>query len=208
MGGKWRGRERKSPRQTKDRNRIPLFLIVCEGQKTEPQYFEGFVKSGKKPRVGIILHEETGEPLTLVRVAKVAKAEAQQKAKRENDPFLKFDQVWCVFDIDEHPGIPDAMTMANDNGIDLAISSPCFELWLYLHFKDSPGGMHRHKLQKLMEKVVPDYDKHIDYAVYETGYPDAVKRASKLADQAKLVGDPIYNPSTGVYRLTELIRGD
>ena len=97
--------------------------------------------------------------------------------------------------------------MAAANDIELAISSPCIEIWLILHFRDSPGGMDRHKLQKLMKKFIPDFDKHIGYAAYEAGYLDAVTRASKLADQAKLVGDPIYNPSSGVYRLTELIRG-
>ena len=146
--------------------------------------------------------------MTLVRLAKLAKAEAEKKAKREGDDFLKFDSVWCVFDVDEHPNIPDAMTMAADNGIELAISSPCFELWLILHFRDSPGLMHRHKLQKSMGKHIAEYDKRVDYSDYETGYPDAVRRAKKLLEQAERVGDPIYNPSTGVFRLTELIRGE
>jgi hypothetical protein len=207
MGGKRRDRDRKPARRKPFKEPKPLILIVCEGENTEPQYFDAFVKSCKNPRVRIHLHDETGVPLTLVRIAKEAKAEAQRKAKREGDDFLKYDSVWCVFDVDEHPNIPDAMTMATDNGIELSISSPCFELWLFLHFQDSPGVMHRHKLQKSMEKLIPEYDKRVDYSDYEAGYSDAVRRAKKLTEQAERVGDPIYNPSTGVYRLTEMIRG-
>ena len=208
MGGKRRDRQRPAGRRKPFKEPKPLILIVCEGEKTEPQYFDGFVKACKNPRVHIQLHDETGEPLTLVRLAREAKAEAQRIAKREGDSFLKFDSVWCVFDVDEHPGIPEAIDMATGNGIELAVSSPCFELWLILHFRESPGGMHRHKLQNMMAEYVPHYDKQVDYSDCASGYFKAVTRASKLAKQAKLVGDPIYNPSTGVYRLTELIRGE
>ena len=194
MGGKRRDRLRKSARQKPFKDPKPLILIVCEGENTEPQYLKGFAGACKNPRVRVRVHDETGVPKTLVCLAKEAKVEAEAQAKREGDSNLRFDTVWCVFDVDEHPDIPAAMTMASDNGIELAISSPCFELWLILHFRDCPGGMHRHKL--------------IDFADYEDRYPDAVQRATKLAEQALLVGNPLYNPSTGVYRLTELIRGE
>ncbi len=208
MAGNRRDRERRPGRRKPFRDPKPLILIVCEGKNTEPQYFAGFIRACKNPRVRVRVHDATGVPLTLVRQAKEAKVEAEHKAKREGDVNLRFNAVWCVFDVDEHPDIPAAMTMASDNGIDLAISSPCFELWLILHFRDCPGGMHRHKLQKHMEKHIAEYDKRIEFADYEKGYPDAVRRATKLAEQAQRVGAPLYNPSTGVYRLTELIRGE
>ena len=208
MGGHRRDRKRRPGRGLARKMPKPLILIVCEGENTEPQYLDGFVKACKNPRVRIRLHDGTGVPMTLVRIAKDAKADAAKRAKREGDDFLRYDSVWCVFDVDQHPDIPAAMTMANDNGIDLAISSPCFELWLILHFRDCPGGMHRHKLLNLMKKHIADYDKRVDYADYETGYPDAVRRATELAEQALRVGDTLYNPSTGVYRLTELIHSE
>ena len=207
MGGKRRDRLRKPGRRKPFKDPKPLILIVCEGEKTEPQYLDGFAKACKNPRVRLQIHDETGVPKTLVQLAKVAKFEADAQAKREGDANLRIDAIWCVFDVDDHPDIPAAITMAADNGIELAVSSPCIEIWLILHFRESPGGMHRHKLQKLMKKHISDYDKRVDYADYEKCYLDAVRRASKLAEQAQLVGDPLYNPSTGVYRLTELIRG-
>lgn len=207
MGGKRRDRLRRPARRKPFKDAKPLILIVCEGENTEPQYLGGFAKACKNPRVRLQIHDETGVPKTLVQFAKDAKSEADAQAKREGDANLRIDAIWCVFDVDEHPDIPDAMTMAADNGIELAISSPCIELWLILHFQDSPGGMHRHKLQKLMKKHIADYDKRVDYSDYEIGYPKAVRRAIQLAEQAQRVGNPLYNPSTGVHRLTELIRG-
>ena len=208
MGGKRRDRDRKPARRRPFKEPKPLILIVCEGENTEPQYLNGFVKACKNPRVRIRVHDETGEPVTLVRIAKDAQADAVKRAKREGDDFLRYDSVWCVFDVDERRDISVATTMSTDNGIHLAVSSPCFEIWLILHFQDSPGGMHHQKLQKLMKKHIPNYNKRVEYADYEHGYPDAVRRATKLAEQARIVGNPLYNPSTGVYRLTELIRGE
>jgi hypothetical protein len=105
-----------------------------------------------------------------------------------------------VFDVDQHPDIPSAKEMARDNGLKLAISKPCIEIWLWLHFAEQPGMQHRHKIQRMMKQHIPGYDKHVDYTNYEDGYPDAVKRAKRLTE-----GD---NPSTGVWRLTQSIRGE
>ena len=75
-------------------------------------------------------------PKTLVERAVAMKREAALEAKRKKDENLKYDQVWCVFDIDEHPFVPEAKQQARDNGIEVAISNPCFELWALLHFRD------------------------------------------------------------------------
>ena len=97
--------------------------------------------------------------------------------------------------------------MARDNGIHLAISNPCFELWLLLHFSDNPGMQDRATMKKKLQKHVPEYDKHVDYAIYAAGYSQAVARASKMDKDAEEAREPHRNPTTGVYELTELIRG-
>jgi hypothetical protein len=97
--------------------------------------------------------------------------------------------------------------MARDNGIELAISNPCFELWLLLHFRESPGMQNRRKLSEMLVKHVPGYDKDVNYAVYSNGYPHAVSRAEKIAKAAESAGESGRNPSTDVYKLTEIIRG-
>lgn len=53
---------------------------------------------------------------------------AGDEARRERDDHLRFDEVWGVFDIDEHPNLPEVRELAAENGIELAISNPRFEL--------------------------------------------------------------------------------
>jgi hypothetical protein len=149
---------------------------------------------------------EHGVPKTLVEHAKRYKDRAQAAADQERDDNLVYDSVWCVFDIDKHPAVGEARKMARDNGIDLAISNPCIELWLLLHFSENPGMQDPAAMKKKLKKYVPAYDKHVDYETYSAGYSQAVARASKMDQLAEEAHEPHRNPTTGVYRLTELIR--
>ncbi|MCD4727615.1 MAG: RloB family protein, partial [Pirellulales bacterium] len=124
----------------------------------------------------------------------------------EKDENLAFDSVWCVFDIDDHPKVAEAKVTARDNNIDLAISNPCFEIWLLLHFRDNPGMQHRDEIGQLLKKHVPGYNKTVDYDKYSNGYSQAVTRAERMDRAAIEANEPERNPTTGVYKLTELIR--
>ncbi len=73
-----------------------------------------------------------GAPITLVRMA----VDARRRALRESS---EIDEFWCVFDVEwptHHPSLHDALELAERNDIHVAVSNPCFELWLALHFKD------------------------------------------------------------------------
>ena len=110
-----------------------------------------------------------------------------------------------MFDIDDHPHVPEAKSLAEQNGILLGISNPCFELWLLLHLSECPGALHRHTAQSTLKRHVPDYDKSVDLAIYMPGYHNAVQRAKYLDKLAESVGEPGRNPTTGIYELTEKI---
>lgn len=166
-----RDRPRRPGRRPPFRDPKPIILIVCEGARTEPEYFEGFARACHNPRVRIKISSEHGVPKTLVIAAKDYQQKAEDEAHREGDENLIYDSVWCVFDVDDHPNVSDAMQMAHDNRIRLAISNPCFELWLVLHFRDNPGMQHRAKIQKMLSRHVPGYDKGIEFMVYWNGYP-------------------------------------
>jgi hypothetical protein len=206
MSSRRRHRKRKPARPEPFLEPKPRILVVCEGQVTEPQYLTGFKNAWKNPRVDIVIAPEHGVPRTLVEAAKKRKKDAESAARQEKDENLKFDAVWCVFDVDEHPHIPDATQMAHDNGIGLAISNPSFELWLLLHFRESPGMKDRQAVKALLKKFVDNYDKHVNYADYQKGYEDAVKRAMRLEKVASRASTPGCNPTTGVAKLTESIR--
>ena len=91
------------------------FLIVCEGEKTEPNYFRAF----RVPMDVKVSVRGLGEdPLTLVKSA--------TKYNEQNS----YDQVWCVFDRDSWP--PDkfgnAINSAIAKGFRVAYSNEAFEL--------------------------------------------------------------------------------
>ena len=192
-----RDRARRPARQRPHLQAKPLVLIVTEGGVTEPEYFRGFAASFHNPRVRIEVVGGAGVPKTIVESAKKRKQDAETRAQRENDENLRYDQVWCVFDFDEHPRIPDAKQMARDNGIELAISNPCIELWLWLHFAEQPGMRDRRDLQRMVAQHIRNYDKHVNYSDYASGYESAVQRALRLDAEAEADNEEGRNPSTG-----------
>jgi hypothetical protein len=205
MANHRRDRPRRPARRQPFREPKPVILVVCEGERTEPEYFEGFAKAYRK-LVTIRIAPEHGVPRSLVTIAKSYKKEAEDAAGREGDENQKYDSVWCVFDVDDHPQVADALRMARDNGIKLAISNPCLELWLLLHFRDSPGMQHRGKIGKMLSKYVTGYDKGVQFTVFAAGYQQAVTRAKRMDQSDRSPGDLGGNPTTRVYKPTEEIR--
>jgi hypothetical protein len=203
-----RNRDRRPARREPYKDAKPVILIVTEGRVTEPEYLEGFALASQNSRVEIEVLGGAGAPRTIVETAKDRKQRAEIRAVREKDDNLRYDRVWCVFDVDQHPNIPNAKQMARDNDIELAISNPCIELWLWLHFADPPGMQDRHRLQAMMKKHILNYNKHLDYSDYASGYDGAVRRAKQLDAGAEADGEEGRNPTTGVWRLTESIRSD
>lgn len=184
----------------------PTVLVVTEGEATEYDYLLGFKEAQHNPRITLEVCEGVGVPLTIVRKARDMKDAAYNQSQKESDDNIAYDQVWCAFDVDSHPNIPEATILANDNGIKLAISNPCIELWLWVHFAEQPGARHRHELKHMMKQHIPAYDKHVNYADYAPGYVNAVRRATAMDKLAESISDPGMNPTTGMWRLTESIR--
>lgn len=77
----------------------------------------------------------------------------------------------------------------------------------FIHFRDSPGMHHRDKISEMLVGYIPGYDKNVKYSMFSGGYQQAVTRAKRLDTRAERDGDAGRNPTTGVYRLTEIIRG-
>lgn len=175
------------------------FLIVCEGQVTEPRYF-----SQLRHLLRSLIELEIlpgGDPKALVERAVLKKTEADSAASRRNDRYLAYDQIWCVCDVDEHPRLNDALQQARDNGIKVALSNPCFELWALLHFQDQTAHIERDVVQHLCREHMPRYVKELPCADLLERSPEASKRASRLDQWHDSRGTPRGNPSTGVYRL-------
>lgn len=200
---RWSKSFRRRPPRREPKRRI---LVICEGTVTEAGYLKEIRSLFRNLLVEIEIDDEGGVPKTLVERAAVRKKAAEREAKGQRDEFLRYDMVWCVFDVDEHPHLLDARQQARDNGIDLAVSNPCFELWALLHFQDQTAYLERAEARRRLKEHVPGYDKALPFKRLHPMYSEAVKRARNLDRRREEAQDSGGNPSTGVYKLTELIR--
>lgn len=194
-------RRRAPRRQPKER-----ILIVCEGRVTEKEYFHAFKVHFRNPRIHVEVADETGVPLTVVEIAVRKRREADEEARAQHDENLRWDQVWGVFDVDDHPNLDKALDLARREKIDVAVSNPCFELWALLHFQDQQAHVARERLRRVLRKYLPEYEKRLDFKRMHSGFDSACARAKQLGAEAERHGDAHRNPSTGVYRLTEALR--
>src|SRR5690554_629358 len=98
-------RTRKPARGQATRTIKRRILVVCEGEVTEPTYIQEFHKWCRNSVVEIKIGGKSNVPRTLAVAARDEKKKAEKDAKKQKDDFLAFDEVWCVFDIDDHPVI-------------------------------------------------------------------------------------------------------
>jgi hypothetical protein len=208
MGLLRRNYDRRPGRKQPFRDPKPIILIVCEGDITEPEYFEGLIRECQNPRVTIEIEPGQGVPKSVVDFAKQRKREAERAASRQHDENIAFDSVWCVFDVDDHPNLQAALQNARDADIEVALSNPCFELWLLIHFRDSPGMQHRSRIVEMLCEYVPGYSKHVEFALFADHYDEAKTRAQRMYDSAEQDEDFGRNPLTSVHKLTEEIRSE
>lgn len=116
------------------------------------------------------------------------------------------DEVWCVFDVDEFPHVAEAVRSAADEQFFVAVSNPCFELWLLLHFVKHTAHLSDYaSLRPKLARHLGNYDKNrLNTALFRDGVSDAVERARELDPTGAAFQ---LNPSTGVWRLVERIMG-
>ncbi|MEX2347570.1 MAG: RloB family protein [Balneolaceae bacterium] len=107
-----------------------LIIIATEGEKTEPRYFtmNGF-KENKKVQVQVIpAIDGMSSPLDVLGRLHEHAIEYQ---------FGEGDQFWLVIDKDRWPDehLYELIQLCRDQNYQIALSNPCFELWLLLHFR-------------------------------------------------------------------------
>lgn len=176
-------------------------LIVCEGEKTEPNYFLKFPVNIELVKVDV--HGVGANTLSLVRDA-VARQDA---ASRKGQPY---NQVWCVFDRDEFPSgnFNEACRFARANRIQVAYSNQCFELWYFLHFNFNDTALHRHAYgEKLTEFLGKKYQKNDTemYGLLKDRQNVAIRNARKLLARYYPCNPAKDDPSTTVHLLVDAL---
>lgn len=176
-------------------NRYPVrqrFLIVCEGEATEPKYFCKFRASG------FVIHVKGTGRNTLKIV------EEALRLRQDED----YDQVWCVFDRDSNPreNFNAALTLAAQNKIEVAYSNQAFELWYLLHFQyQNTAITRRDYIQRLERRLNRPYQKNDD-TIFDELRPyvdEAIRNARRLLEGYRPSNPADDDPSTTVHILVE-----
>jgi len=183
---------------------LPSFLIVCEGVKTEPNYFDGF----RLPPSLVRMHVEGFGfgPRQLVEKALCLRLEELERMQLE-----EFDQVWCVFDKDDvdDDKFNEVIDLAGSHGLRIAYSNEAFELWFLLHFcfYDAPMQRKQHipELNKYLDKPYKKNDPDIYNKLYSR-QEFAIKNAEHLLALYRPLNPAKANPSTTVHLLVKELR--
>lgn len=214
-------KRRETRRQRKHEYKIPKansFLIVTEGEKTEPLYFKGLQKLIKDKVGGMIDIVET--PIIDIQGGGCATGsliEVTEKIVKEAK--IIYQNVWVVFDKDDFEDFEQAIRDGESKGYKIAWSNQSFEYWLYLHFYYSDSALHRHDWNKKLEEIFAKYQ--LGDGTYHKNYEDiysmvnsfdgvntAVKNAKRrMSSFRKGIDKPSeYNPGTTVYKLVEELK--
>ncbi len=193
------------------------FLIVCEGEKTEPLYFEAFkndLPRGILDNITVDIQGEGKNTLSLIdRVL-------QLREKRERVSGRQYDQTWAVFDRDSFSAqnFNNAIFKARDARpqIHCAWSNEAFELWYLLHFGYYQDAAPRQDYQRRLENAISE--KMGCAFIYGKNNPDmyqllkkwgsqeqAIIRAEKLQQGRTDENFADHNPSTLVYLLVKAL---
>lgn len=195
-----------SPRET--------VLIVCEGAKTEPQYFKALRQGLRLRTVEVVVEgEECGSsPISVVDHAIALRQEREIEA-RQSPSVVAYDVIWCVMDVEApkpHVSLAQAVDKAKANGLRVALSNPMFEYWYLLHFERTSALMQRNKdVMRKLKKHHPKYKKN-DPNFFGVVYPLTARaiKNSKAVLKEKHCGDDLQscNPSTHVHHVVEQLQ--
>ena len=191
-------------RPQRQRNIRKTFHIICEGENTEPDYFNAFELNN-----AMVKSFGKGEQRKRL-------VESTIKYIKENRIKIdKTEEVWVVFDFDiieaDAPRIRqdfnNAIELAEKHKIKCATSNDCFELWYVLHFLYT-DAQHRREWysEKLSEELGIRYSK--DKAVSKKMYSLLKdKQATAIRNAIKLAATHIHelpcdkNPHSSVHEL-------
>ena len=196
-------------RQKRDRARNTRYLIVCEGTKTEPHYFRELL-------------DDLTIRAQLVRIApndgvSPDRVVAHALALYEEDAASgdAYDTVYCVFDRDRHSTFDASVQRTKDlsaagKPLVAITSTPCFEIWLLLHFGYTDHPFHPAGKRSVGDQAVAALkakkgfgkygkDQQGIYAQLKGKLGDALDNANQLRRHCDATGS--NNPATDIDKL-------
>ena len=180
----------------------PVFYIFCEGEKTEPNYLDHYIKKHcpgfrsiqvrriKLDDVVKIPKTNRTDPVSLVNLA---------IKQQRMSPSVNEDRFWCAYDREASNVVPakthiQAYNLAVSNGVNIAFSNICFEVWLLLHRQEGCAAyiscddlIKRSKLRQ----YYPGYDKGSKSEFSDSDICEARRRVVRM--NANTCGVPVKN---------------
>lgn len=189
----------KSRRREGTKELFYSFLIVCEGTKTEPDYFRHFTSRRSKV-------------ITVGADRSTKKLVEETRKRRDIDTY---DYIWVVFDKDDNADFNEAIEMAEKDGFRCAWSNEAFELWFCLHFINLTAAVCRKQYVEILEREIRNFDPKFTYTkggdqmfdvLNKYGNEiDAKSRAQKLREQYVDMNYSQHNPCTTVDLLVSML---
>lgn len=192
------------------------YYIFCEGQQTEPSYFEGFkrlIEDNPIYRDMVLIEIEPCQAETM-RVIDMAERYA-------NKNKITKGQIWCVYDKDSFPArdfnsVVERAEQLSQQKPELqyhaAWSNECIEFWFLLHFAYYTSNNHRVKYirflnEKFQELGLGKYHKNmkdIFDILMKKGKPKlAIRYAKRIVKDGHGKTPAEIAPGTKVYELVE-----
>jgi hypothetical protein len=156
---KHRQEQRDLRRRAAVRQAFERLLIVCEGEKTEPQYLNE-IRQDLRLATAHVQVQPGHFGTAPLQVAQYAEHLFLHGSRAHGIEARAFDRVLVVFDRDEHRTYHQALDkvaaldgrLTNDEKqripVQAVVSVPCFELWLLLHFEDVQAPIHRDEVYR------------------------------------------------------------
>jgi hypothetical protein len=189
------------------------FVVATEDTYAPAQYFDGI----REPRV-IIKVLGSDDTLSAPEHVVSRLKDARQAALNAGD-LLKGDEFWVLLDTDHWvkanhiASLQQALLEARQAGFLIAMSNPCFELWLLLHHEDVPPGTVFGRCAEVGKKLRARLGRYNKCGVCAEDFPastidDAIRRARALeSNPDSPAGYWPEKAGTRVYLLVEAIRG-
>ena len=219
MGRDYQAKDRQLRRKAAKEARRASYariLIVTEGSKTEPLYLEEIRATYQLHSANVEVQpgQQGTAPIQVVRYAQQLFEEGDlHKGIRPKS----FDQVYAVFDRDDHDSYFNALNLAksldgkmrNDEkrlvSFKAIASIPSFELWILLHYEDIQAPIHRDEVIQRLKQHIPGYEKGAGGAFATTRdlLETATQRSQALAAKFNEYTDP--EPYTALIELVTLL---
>lgn len=194
------------------------YLIICEGLKTEPNYFRG-IKQGIDIKYKEYIDVFDRIEIDIDGTGRNTQDLVNYAIKKRSLSDIPYGHTWVIFDKDEFTDeqFNNAIKQAIDNDIKVGWSNESIELWFLLHFEFMNTAINRHQyIEKLNEhfkklginkgKYKKNMNNIFEILMNKGSISNAIYWSKKLAESYKcesVFPESKMNPCTVIYELVE-----